>query len=176
LDFFLTLLPVIMGRVACGWFCPYAALHDIFFTKLKYRRLKWSNKLKVVRFPLLFTLLGVVATIEIFWEWDFFIWYCRIYFILAIVWGFIFKPRDWCRYVCILGAYAQIFSRIRILGIKVDKDLCLRCKQCKCDENCLINVDWEMVKKTWMTPDYCVICLNCINSCRSGAVYAWRVH
>mgnify|MGYP000545345466 CR=1 FL=1 len=60
-----------MGRVAYGWFYPYAALHDIFFTKLKFRRLKWSNKLKVVRFLLLFTLLGVVATIEIFWEWGF---------------------------------------------------------------------------------------------------------
>lgn len=175
---FLTLLPIIMGRVACGWFCPYAALHDIFFTKLKHKRLSWPESFKPLRFLVLFALLGIVATVEIFWEWDFFIWYCRAYLLLAFIWGLIFVPRDWCRYVCVLGAYAQLYARIRILGIRVDKNICWKCKKCLCEENCMMNIEWreKVIGKTWITPDYCVVCCKCINVCRSGAVYAWRVH
>lgn len=175
--FFLTLLPILMGRVACGWFCPYAALHDIFFTKLKYPRLRWPQKLKEVRFPLLFGLLAAIATVEIFWEWDFFIWYCRVFLVLAALWGLLFPPRDWCRYVCILGAYAQIFARLRVLGVRVDEEMCLRCADCVSKAKCLMEIDWDRwVRGTWITPDYCILCCNCINNCRSGAVYAWRVH
>jgi len=177
--FFLTMLPIIMGRVACGWFCPYAALHDIFFTKLKYRRLDWPERLKHVRWLILFSILIVVATVEIFWEWDFFIWYCRIYLLFAIIFGLIFKPRDWCRYLCLLGAYAQIYARLRILGVKVDKDLCMRCKHCLCEDNCLMGVDWVndvIGNEKWITPDYCCVCANCVNTCPFGAVYMWRVH
>ena len=174
---FLTFLPVVMGRVACGWFCPYAAIHDIFFTKLKYKRAKWPSNLRNLRFFVLFGLLGVLATVEIFWEWDFFIWYCRAYLILAVIWGIIFTPRDWCRYVCVLGAYAQIYARIRVLGVRVDERMCLRCESCECEKNCPMNVDWKSgVKERWITPDYCILCFNCVNVCRSGAVYAWRVH
>ena len=175
--FFLTLLPVIMGRAACGWFCPYAALHDIFFTKLRHKRVRWPDRLRNIRFLMLFTLLGIIATVEIFWEWDFFIWYTRAYLVLAIFWGLAFLPRDWCKYVCVLGAYAQIYARIRVLGIRVDERMCLRCERCKCGEECLIGVDWDHeIKRKWITPDYCVVCMNCVNVCRAGAVYAWRVH
>ena len=175
--FFLTLLPILMGRVACGWFCPYAALHDIFFTKLKHPRLQWPSKLRNIRFPLLFALLGVIATVEIFWEWDFFIWYCRVFLVLAIIWGLLFPPRDWCKYLCPLGAYAQLYARVRVLGVKVDPESCRKCGRCICGEKCLIDVDWDnVVNNTGITPDYCIVCLNCVNSCPFGAVYAWRVH
>jgi len=177
--FFLTFLPIIMGRIACGWFCPYAALHDIIFTKLGYPRVKWPSKLANYRFPIIFGILVLIATIEIFWEWDFFIWYCRIFLILAIIWGLIFEPRDWCRYICPLGVYAQIYARIRILGVRVDSELCKKCKPCLCTEKCLMKIDWnkEIIdSELWITPDYCVGCMNCVNQCPFGAVYAWRVH
>jgi len=177
--FFLTVLPIIMGRVACGWFCPYAAIHDIIFTKLRYKRLKWPDSLKNRRFSIFFGILSITATLEIFWEWDFFIWYCRIFMVLAIVWGLIFHPRDWCRYICPLGAYAQIYARIRVLGVRVDKELCRRCKPCLCTEKCIGGIDWNkdvLEKRLWITPDYCMVCMTCVNTCPFGAVYAWRVH
>ncbi len=175
---FLTILPMIMGRVTCGWFCPYAALHDIFFSKLRYRRARWPTKLRNLRFALLFGLLAVLGTVEIFWDWDFFIWYSRAYLVLAVIWGLVFPPRDWCKYVCVLGAYAQLYGRVRVLGIRVDESLCRRCRPCLCQETCLIDVGWTEVTHggRWATPDYCIVCCNCINACPFGAVYAWRIH
>ena len=76
-----------------------------------------------------------------FWEWDLFIWYRRAYLVLATVWVLVFPPRDWCRYVCVLGAYAQLFSRARILGIRLDRDMCLRCGRCACGERCPMHID-----------------------------------
>ena len=101
-----------------------------------------------------------------------------MYLVLAVVWGLIFPPRDWCKYVCVLGAYAQLYGRIRVLGIRVDKDVCRKCKPCLCQEKCLIDVDWTEITQgeKWLTPDYCIVCCNCINTCPFGAVYAWRVH
>ncbi len=176
---FLTFLPMIQGRVACGWFCPYAALHDLVFANLKYRRLKWPKKLAEHRFLVMFAILAVLGTIEIFWEWDFFIWYCRIFLVLAVIWGLVFEPRDWCKYVCVLGAYAQLYARIRVFGVRVDESMCLRCSHCLCDDVCIIGVDWtnEVIgKEKWITPDYCVACMRCANTCPAGAVFAWRVH
>ncbi len=175
---FLTMLPMIMGRVACGWFCPYAALHDIFFTKLRYKRIKWPEKLANNRFLVIFAILCVLATVEIFWEWDFFIWYCRIFLVLSVIWGLVFAPRDWCKYICPLGAYAQLYARVRVLGVRIDENTCMRCARCVCQDSCPIGVDWEDIirKEKWMTPDYCIVCMTCANVCPFGAVYAWRVH
>jgi len=175
---FLTTLPFIMGRVACGWFCPYAAIHDIFLGKLRYRRLNWPKELAANRFLILFLVLGVLATLEIFWEWDFFIWYSRAFLIASVLWGLLFPPRDWCRYICPLGTYAQLYARVRVLGVRVDPELCMRCARCPCEDSCMMGVRWreEVVGGTWITPDYCVVCMNCANACPFGAVYAWRVH
>lgn len=69
-----------------------------------------------IRFLLLFTLPGVIATVEIFWEWNY-----MVHLILAVFWGLAFTPRDGCRYVCVLEVYAQIHTRLRVSEIKVDE-------------------------------------------------------
>ncbi len=76
-----------------------------------------------------------------------------------------------------LGAYAQLFARLRVLGVRVDAEACGKCPRCICGEKCLIDVDWrKVVNETRITPDHCVICMRCVDNCPFGAVYAWRVH
>lgn len=70
------------------------------------------------------------------------------------------------------------YAKVRVLGVRVDEDTCMRCARCVCQDSCPIGVDWEEIirKEKWITPDYCIICMTCANVCPFGAIYAWRVH
>ena len=166
-----------LGRISCGWFCPYAIFHELM-SKVKIPRLPIPEVFRRRRWEIFFGLLIVIGTIEIFWEWDFLILYCRIYTILSIILAFIWVPRAWCRHLCVLGAYAQAYSKTRLYGIKVDPNKCQRCDVCKCQEICPADIDWRryiVESDIWVLPDECWLCFKCIEVCPNKAVSFGRL-
>jgi len=174
---FLTFLPLFMGRIACGWICPYAIFHDVM-DKVKIPRPRIPSLFKKFRWQIFFGILIVLGTIEIFWEWDFFILYPRMFTLLAILFAFIWVPRAWCRYLCVLGAYAQMYSKPRLWGIKIDPEKCQRCKVCVCESICPADIPWKeqvINSEIWVLPDECWLCFKCVEACPYKAVGFRRV-
>lgn len=69
--------------------------------------------------------------------------------------------------ICPLKAYAQIYSRLRVLGIKVDPKLWRNCKPCLCSDKCLGGIAWNkdvIGTRLWTTPDYYIVCMICVNT------------
>lgn len=169
-------LPLLMGKIGCGWLCMYGAIHDLILERLKYPRLKLPKK--VESFWVLYAILGILATVEIFYDWDFYYWYVLFFLIFPVLFGLLFAPRTWCRYLCPLGAYGNLYSRVRFFGIKVEKDKCKNCPVCICERECPMHIQWKeeiIGKESWITPDYCMQCFNCVERCPYKAVSFGRV-
>ena len=88
--------------------------------------------------------------------------------IFALAWK---NGRTWCNTVCPVGTILGVLSRFSLLAPVINKDKCTKCGLCEkqCKAACINTKNGEI--------DYsrCVTCMNCINTCKDGAVkYAFR--
>lgn len=89
------------------------------------------------------------------------IFYWKLAVLIAMVISCVFIFRAFCRFICPLGAIYSLFSKIALLGVRVDMNKCNNCgacvKTCKMD---IKNVgDRE-----------CIQCGECINVCPEKAI------
>ena len=91
--------------------------------------------------------------------------------IAAATFGILFllawrNGRTWCNTICPVGTVLSFFSRFSWLKIHFDNDKCRNCSLCSknCKSAC---IDYKN-----HTVDYsrCVVCANCIESCKFGAL------
>jgi Fe-S-cluster-containing hydrogenase component 2 len=91
-----------------------------------------------------------------------FTWKFILLVVIVILSIFVF--RAFCRFICPLGAIYSLFSRIALLGVKVDKSNCTDCGLCI--ETCKMDVrkvgDHE-----------CIQCGACIAVCPAKAI-TWK--
>ena len=80
--------------------------------------------------------------------------------------------RTYCNTICPVGTTLSFFSRFAMFRPMIDKNVCVKCKQCEhnCKASC-IDVENQTI-------DYsrCVDCFNCIDSCKLGGLkykFAW---
>ncbi|MDR2302539.1 MAG: 4Fe-4S binding protein, partial [Deltaproteobacteria bacterium] len=79
--------------------------------------------------------------------------------------------RAWCNTVCPVGTALGVISRFSIFAVRINQEKCSKCsiceKSCKC--SCLDS------KSGTIDGSRCVVCLNCLEACRYGAMaYARR--
>jgi formate hydrogenlyase subunit 6/NADH:ubiquinone oxidoreductase subunit I len=79
--------------------------------------------------------------------------------------------RTWCNTVCPVGSILGIFSRYSIFAPVIDTEKCRNCGLCgkRCKASCINTKEHKI--------DYsrCVACMDCIDTCRDGAVkYRFR--
>ncbi len=100
---------------------------------------------------------GELVALGVLFTWKF------IVAVLIII-GAIFVYRLFCRFICPLGALYSLFSRLALLGVKLDKQKCIDCglciKTCKVDINHV--GDHE-----------CIQCGECIKVCPTKAI-SWK--
>ena len=74
--------------------------------------------------------------------------------------------RTWCNTICPVGTLLGVLSRFSLLAPVIDKEKCRKCGLCEkqCKASCINSAKEEI--------DYsrCVACMNCIDSCKEGAV------
>ena len=74
--------------------------------------------------------------------------------------------RTWCNTICPVGTLLGVLSRFSIFAPVIDKSKCKSCGLCErqCKASCINSTKEEI--------DYsrCVVCMNCIDSCKEGAV------
>ena len=79
--------------------------------------------------------------------------------------------RTWCNTICPVGTVLGFFSRFSIFAPVIDTEKCRNCGLCgkQCKASCINTKEHEI--------DYsrCVACMDCIDTCKDGAIhYAYR--
>jgi polyferredoxin len=188
----LGLIGVWVGRLACGWFCPFGWLQELLFGLR--RRLSWPRwRVGESRRWLPYAVLLLLVVVVPFLTWE--PWFSKLcpvgtleagipvlllnadlraqvgwLFVLkvAILAGFLLwmvvTQRPFCRFVCPLGAIWSPFNRVSQLQLKVDEGLCTSCGVCRavCPVDIAIHEDANSTR--------CVRCMECVRACPERAI------
>lgn len=169
----LVLLSIFLGRIICGWICPYNSTQE-FLTRVFL--LKPGKIWKRVLYYFIVVLLSVIVatSLEIYFINPYFLWYVistgqfRMESILLIFLfiGFMllyFRLRhSFCKGYCPYAALEMLLSRspVRVVFDVNHQDDCLDCEMCQ--KVCHMEIDPRD-----MEIEYCVDCGKCIDGCRS---------
>ena len=80
---------------------------------------------------------------------------------IAIVALNLVTERFWCRYICPLGAFYGVTSKVSLLRRRVNSN-CIKCKLC--EDTCPTGTI-DRQKDCSSDPGECIMCLNCMDSC-----------
>lgn len=88
----------------------------------------------------------------------------------AILLGFVWlaiqvSGRVFCRYVCPLGAFLGLFSRISFVRIEHDDSECIQCDECR--DDCAMGI--HLREDDFLTRSNCILCGRCLKTCPTGA-------
>ncbi len=161
------LAALLLGRLICGWLCPFGLLQELLY-KLPLPKLAkgaWSRRLSYLKYFLLAVITLVPfylyhsgeTALPIFCEY-----LCPNGFVSGLVmlftgegfayaflgWSkgllaagvFIFAAccyRAFCRFFCPLGALYGLIGKFALLGIRVDRKRCVQCGACT--RRCLLD-------------------------------------
>lgn len=189
----LILFGMSLGRTICGWLCPIGLGQELLY-KIKTPKAKKNRFTRILSYLKYVILVGLVVIIPLtylapgFCEYicpagtfagiflllngenvtlldalgPLFTWKMTLF--IAILISSIFVFRIFCRFLCPLGALYGFFSRVALIGVKLDKNKCTDCglciSACKMD---IKNVgDHE-----------CIHCGECIAVCPVNAI-TWK--
>ncbi len=173
------ILTILFKRVFCSWVCPLGAVNELItvirgrFNKYKAISANILNPLYSIKYILLIVIIA--ATYR---HYDLvFRPYCPYftafglhghttetlsYFILtnALLITFFIKL-GFCRTLCPLGAFLNLFNTRNVFKIYRDEAKCVNCKLC--DGACLNEIKISEAVK--IDSRGCTMCLNCISAC-----------
>lgn len=184
-------IALLFRRSFCGLICPFGALQE-FFALLGKKLFKRSFKIpvKIDMYLRYFKYFVLIITIYYAWKtaglwmspYDPWAAYGHlseglsslvnenlIGFILLIVTilGSIIYDRFFCKYLCPMGAFYGIISKISPYKIIRNEDKCINCKLC--NKSCPMNIDVAGSNK--ITTAECINCQLCVLSCpKEGAL------
>ncbi len=169
------LITFVSGRFLCG-ICPFATIGDLM------KRLKNFN----LQIPKILVSYGRYITIgliiSVFWfegvtsiPHSSTLTAYLIIFILsgAVISGFFFERRVWCRYVCPLGGLFGIYSLSSITSLKANRSVCLN--QCE-THDCYLGTESIKGCPMYLHPyglengRDCVLCMNCYKNCGHSSI------
>jgi polyferredoxin len=188
----LGLVGVLVGRLACGWLCPFGWLQELAHGL--GRRLRWptwpiSDRFRwlpyaflvvlAVIVPMLtlepwFSKLCPVGTLEAAIPWVLIdpgirsqigmLYVLKLVILLAFVIWMVHTKRPFCRFVCPLGAIWSPFNRVSTLRLAVDEASCTECGACQR----VCPVDMRIYEDAGSTR--CIRCMECIKVCPEAAI------
>jgi len=178
----LTLVGLAVGRMICGYFCPFGFVQDLLY-KVPSRKLGIPDYLTYTRFavlacliiglPMLLspptehyckymcpsgTLFGgipLLLTQPVLRNELGNLFYWKYGFLIAVLILAVISKRPFCRVFCPLGAFYGIFNRVSVLRLRVSASTCTKCNRCKevCPVSLSLHEDPDSTK--------CVRCLDC---------------
>jgi len=176
------LMAFIFGRLFCGWICPFGTLLEYIENISPIKgKLKMPSELNDpdIKYIVLiaFLFLSFISSQTAFCEFcpagtifkgvtGYVIPLSIPIFICVLFIVFAYGRKTWCSYLCPLGAFFGIFSRFHILGIRTEKDKCVRCFMCNtvCPMDVLI-VEKYINRDMKINDGECIKCMNCIDAC-----------
>ena len=180
-------IAVVFRRSFCGYICPFGALQELF---ARAGSLLWAKRRPQMPAALdrpARYLKYVVLAVFAVWSWQAAELVLRPYdpwvawmhlgssdlttvfaefaigFVVlgvSLIGSFVYD-RFFCTYLCPMGAFLAIVSRISVFRIRRDAVTCIDCKAC--DRVCPVNVAVSTVE-TVNSPE-CIDCGECVNVC-----------
>ncbi len=175
--FLVVLIPaLIWGRIFCGYICPFGAVQELlhfkkisqkipyswdrYLTKVKYILLGYLTVRVMITgqvilqdyipFKALFTLGGTPLSIG-------------LTVAIGLLSTIIYRP--FCRYLCPLGAFLGLLSRLRFFKVKVNSN-CINCGLCQkvCQSRAITG------KPPQVNSSECILCGDCLQKCPKNAI------
>jgi len=169
-----TVAALFVGRLFCGYVCPFGALQELLHVKRLRRAIpaRWMRVLRFVPYAILVYLVGrVLVTGVLTWSGTtpfkaFFTvggtpLTLGISAAFALLSVFVFRP--FCRLFCPLGAWLSLVSRVNPFRIRVGSS-CVSCGQC--DDACSSCA----VESGTVDAADCLLCGECLRACPVGAL------
>ena len=187
---FLGLVGILIGRLACGWFCPFGMLQELMY-KIPLPKWKMSNRLARFRY-VIFVALVVIAPIVTYEPW-----FCKLcpagaleaglplvifdtqiralagllfaikmVTLVGFLLWFMVTTRPFCRFVCPLGSVYAPFNAVSGIHLSFDAERCTHC------DACASVCPTELYPPDEIDSEACVRCLECLKSCPTGALSA----
>ncbi|MGN1373145.1 MAG: 4Fe-4S binding protein [Candidatus Coproplasma sp.] len=190
----LILFGLLLGRVICGFLCPFGLIQELLY-KIKTPKLRKSRFTRiasyfkyilliiVIAIPLIYsgipvfckyicpagTLEGAVSLLANIENSGFYgmlgyLFSWKFCVLLVVVVASVFIYRFLCRFICPLGAIYSLFCKISLLGVKLDKDKCINCGLCI--QGCKMDIKH-------VGDHECIQCGECISVCPVQAI-SWK--
>lgn len=183
------LVGLLLGRITCGWLCPFGLIQDLLYKIPSFRKFRlpryftYGKYLFLVFFVLLlpsilhsplFCKICPMGTLEGGIPWPIiepsfrsllgWLYALKIAILLGIVLLAILTPRPFCKSICPLGALLSFFNRLSFFRVEVKEEVCRACGLCgpPCPQGLVIYEDEGH-------PD-CIGCMRCkvCNAVRLG--------
>ena len=91
-------------------------------------------------------------------------WIIAAFILMGIMIASIFSERFFCRYLCPLGAYFAMISRLRPVTIRKDRKNCGKCRLCTV--KCSMGIPLDQMDQ--VTTGECINCMECVRVCPSS--------
>ncbi len=185
---FFGIIGLFSGRFVCGWLCPFGFLQEMLY-KIKTYKMRLPSFSRYIKY----IVLALTFIIPIFFHEPFFCKFiCPAGTVEASIWQLLMQPmlidsigfffslkylflfifisgsitfkRFFCVTLCPIGAIYGLFNKISLLKLKVDKEKCTECDNCRL--NCPMDIS---IFKNESHFD-CIRCMKCIKSCPQYAV------
>ena len=185
----LLLFGILLGRLVCGFLCPFGLLQDLL-DKIPVKKIKKNRVTAALTYLKYIILLVFVVLIPIALKYPgfckyicpagtleggiplllaneslrkmtgfLFSWKCAV--LLAVLLLCVFCHRAFCRFLCPLGAFYSLFNPVSFFGIRVDHKKCNGCNACA--HNCKMDVKKVCDRE-------CIQCGECIGVCPEKAI------
>ena len=188
----LLLFGVLLGRLVCGFLCPFGLLQDLLarvpVPKLKIPK-RLDRPLRYLKYVVLILLvvLALVLAVPAFCKYlcpaglleaglpltavnpQFEglrgpLFYVKLGILIGIILLSLCVFRPFCKYLCPLGAFYGLFNGAGFYRMKVAEEKCVRCG--RCIDACPMDV---VVTKTPNSPE-CIRCGRCVDACHVKAI------
>jgi polyferredoxin len=88
----------------------------------------------------------------------------KLFILVAFVTWAVFSSRPFCRTACPLGAFYALFSKIKLVKLRLDPVKCTHCKACH--NVCPMGVRFDESPEDME----CISCLACSKACKFNAI------
>jgi polyferredoxin len=180
----------VVGRMACGWLCPFGLLQDLLY-KLKTFKIRMPRFFGFLKYVMLVGVVGFVVyltaepwfcklcpdglliaglplvlmdktgDLKALTGWHY---YMKIGLMIFMVGMSIPIKRFFCRTLCPIGAIYSVFNRFSFLRLRVDKDKCIEC------DSCQMACPMDVAPHKSPSNIDCIRCLDCVRKCPTKAL------
>ena len=182
-----------LGRLICGFLCPFGFLQDLLFkapSPKKLRTFRGDGRLRLLKYAILLvmvlllpfvykttpffcnylcpsgTLSGILLTFADSRLRQLLGWIFtwKALVLTAVALASVVVCRPFCRYLCPLGAFYALFNRVSAVRLSVDSQKCVSCGVCAAVCDMAVDPSKE--------PNHteCIRCGKCVSSCPRGAI------
>lgn len=192
----LIILTLLLGRVFCGWVCPFGFVLDVIGTVMP-KKLGWPKFLssRLTKYGILGGAVGASAVVgfQAFCVVCPIGTLCRSYGAQGFMRGAelavvpilasteIAQRRSWCRYFCPVGALLAILTKVGLLKIVIGAKRCKKFSCTQCVDVCPMGIIDRGLLREGVSPTIpmteCIMCLRCVDRCPYGAAkvrFRWQ--